>query len=275
MSVGFTGGATRPAPGQGVQIERALDVLEWLAGAGRRAGPDAPGLSEVALGVDQPKATVYRLLTVLCRRGYVSQDAQAGYRLGIKCFELGNQWERSFDLGVFAGPYLERLNAELAETVQLAVYDDGDVVYVERLESTQLVIARPDTANRAPATVVSTGRAILAFQPEAEIRKVLQRPLPTYTEFTPTGAQEVGALLAQVRRDGFAVNRQTYRLGICGLAAPIRDSTGSVIASVGILVPEHRFGPETFEIQRAAIVGTAVAISSALGGPAQLVTSAQ
>jgi DNA-binding IclR family transcriptional regulator len=249
--------------------------LEWLANVACATGADAPGLSEVALGVNQPKATVYRLLTVLRKRGYVSQDAQSGYRLGIKCFELGDQWARSFDLSVFAGPYLERLSVELQETVQLAVYDDGDVVYVDKLESTQLVIARPDTANRAPATVVSTGRAILAFQPEAEIRKVLRRPLPTYTEWTPTSAEEISALLAQVRIDGFAVNRQTYRLGICGLAAPIRNSTGAVVASVGIIVPAHRFGPDMFATQRDAVIDTAVAISSALGGPAQLITSAR
>jgi DNA-binding IclR family transcriptional regulator len=278
MSTGFIDPAAGPVksdkPAQGVQVERALDVLEWLARASGSAGTDAPGLSEVAFGVGQPKATVYRLLTVLCRRGYVSQDAQAGYRLGIKCFELGDHWARSFDLRVFALPYLEQLNATLQETVQLAVYDDGDVVYVDKLESAQLVIARPDTANRAPATVVSTGRAILAFQPEAEIRKVLQRPLPTYTEYTPTSAEEISALLAQVRRDGFAVNRQTYRLGVCGLAAPIRNSTGAVVASVGIIVPAHRFDPETIVAQRDATIDTAVAISGALGGPAQLITSA-
>src|SRR5271154_720524 len=88
----------KPGSGLGVQVERALDALEWLAAA----KGEARGLSEIALGLGQSKATVHRLLSVLRRRGYVSQDAQSGYQLGIKCFELGNYWAQSFDLRVFA-----------------------------------------------------------------------------------------------------------------------------------------------------------------------------
>jgi DNA-binding IclR family transcriptional regulator len=138
-----------------------------------------------------------------------------------------------------------------------------------------LVIARPEIGNRAPATVVATGRALLAFQPAADIKALLSRPLPAYTEHTPTSPEEITELLAQVRRDGFASNRETYRKGICGLAVPIRDSTGAVIASVGILVPAHRFVDEQFEVHRDATIRTALAISSALGGPIQLITTAR
>ncbi len=259
----------RATSGQGVQVERALDALEWLAAAHGQAR----GLSEIAHGLGQSKATVHRLLTVLRRRGYVTQDARSGYRLGIKCFELGDQWAQSFDLRAFARSFLEELNEESGETVHLAVYDQGDVVYVDKLESTQLVIARPEMGNRAPATVVATGRVLLAFQPEREIRAQLSRPLPAYTDRTPATAEEIDTLLAQVRRDGYAVNQETYRKGICGLAAPVRDSTGSVIAAVGILVPAHRFGAGEFAAHRDATVRTAVAISGGLGGPAQLITS--
>jgi len=246
-------------------------VLEYLA-----ASEGKPrGLSEVALVLAQPKATVHRLLTVLRRRGYVTQDAQSHYLLGIKCFELGNHWAQSFDLRAFARPYLEELNHDLGETVHLAVYDQGDAVYVDKLEGTQQVIARPDTGNRAPATVVATGRTLLAFQPYVEIEAQLARPLPAYTDNTPTSPDEIVDMLAQVRRDGFAVNEETYRTGICGLAAPIRDSTGGVIASVGIVVPAHRFGGDALAGHRDRTVTTALTISIALGGPAQLVTAAR
>jgi len=261
----------KPGSGQGVQVERALDVLEWLAAADGQPR----GLSEVSLALGQPKATVHRLLAVLRKRGYVAQDAQSGYHLGIKCFELGNHWAKSFDLRTFARPFLEKLNGDLGETVHLAVYDQGDVVYVDKLESTQVVIARPDIGNRAPATVVATGRALLAFQPAGEIKAQLSRPLPAYTENTPTTAEAVAEVLEQVRHDGYAVNQETYRKGICGLAAPIRDSTGGVIASVGILVPAHRFLAEDFDTHRDATIRTALAISGALGGPVQLITAAR
>ena len=163
----------RPGSGLGVQVERALDALEWLAAA----KGEPRGLSEIALGLGQSKATVHRLLSVLRRRGYVFQDAQSGYQLGIKCFELGNDWAQSFDLRVFARPFLEKLNEDTRETVHLAVYDQGDVVYVDKLESTQLVIARPDIGNRGtcnsscdgegPAGVPAGGRDKSSIGPAA------------------------------------------------------------------------------------------------------------
>jgi DNA-binding IclR family transcriptional regulator len=276
MLARVNGGVTGPAAegragsGAGLQVERALDVLEHLASA----GDAARSLSEIAEVLGQPKATTHRLLAVLRRRGYLTQDDRSRYRLGVKCFELGNRWSASFDLGTFARPHLEALNRELGETVHLAVYDQGDVVYVDKLEGTQQVIARPDTGNRAPATVVATGRSLLAFQPAEEIRAQLARPLPGYTDSTPTSPEQVAELLRQVRRDGYSVNRETYRTGICGLAAPIRDSTATVIASVGIVVPAHRFADGDFDRLRDRTVATAVGISAELGGPDALVTSA-
>jgi len=260
----------RLGSGQGVQVERTLDVLELLAAADGRP----LGLSEVAAKLQQSKATVHRLLTVLKRRGYVGQAVDSGYVLGIKCFELGTRWAQSFDVRPFARPYLESLNEDLGEAVHLAIYDEGDVVYVDKLESTQHVIARSDLGNRAPASVVATGRALLAFQTQAEIKAQLARPLPAYTPRSPKTGQEVLSLLAEVRQNGFAVNRETYREGVCGLAAPIRDSTGAVIASVGILLPSHRFTDDAFPMLRDRVVRAALEISAALGGPSQLITTA-
>lgn len=259
----------RSGSGQGVQVERTLDVLELLADTEGRP----VGLSEVAAELGQPKATTHRLLTTLKRRGYVGQTADSGYVLGIKCFELGSRWAQSFDIRAFARPFLEALNQDLGEAVHLAVYDEGDVVYIDKLESTQYVIARSDLGNRAPAAVVATGRALLAFQPKAEVKAQLSRPLPAYTPHTLTTSQEVLGMLDSVRRDGFAVNRETYRAGVCGLAAPIRDSTGAVVASVGILMPAHRFTDEAFPQLRDRTIRAALDISTALGGPSQLITT--
>ena len=254
----------------GGQADKALDILEWIA---QREGGN-PKLTEITAGLGLPKATVHRLLTLLRARGYIDQDEQSGYSLGLKCFELGNHWNRRFDLTAFARPHLERLNRELDETVQLAVYDQGDAVYIDKIESQQRVIARPDTSSRAPATVVSTGRALLAFQSAAELKMQLDRPLPKFTAHTPSSSDEAAQVLEEVRVNGYAVNEETYREGISGLAAPIRNSTGAVIASVGVIVPAHRFAPN-LDRYRDEVILTAVAISSAMGGPEQLITSSR
>lgn len=251
------------------QAAKALEILEWIAAY---QGP-APRLTEIALGTNVPKATVHRMLAVLRERGYVVQDEHTGYSLGLTCFELGQHWMRRFDLRGVARPHLERLNRDLEETVQLGVYDQGDVVYVDKIESPQRVLARPDPSNRAPATAVATGRALLAYQSASELEVQLSRPLPRYTELTPRSRADVLTLLDEVRVVGYAVNQETYRDGICGLAAPIRDSTGAVIAAIGIIVPAHRFTSDNFDVQRARVIDAAVAISAALGGPDGLVTA--
>jgi DNA-binding IclR family transcriptional regulator len=252
-----------------VQLGRALDILEFLAEA---AAPR--GLTEVAERVGGPKATVHRLLATLHQRGYVAQDPRtARYTAGVRCFELGSQWAAGLDLRRVAAPHLAELNESTLETVHLAVYDHGDSVYVEKLDCRHPVVAVSRVGRRCPATCVATGRALLAFQDQAEIDEVLSRPLPAYTEHSATDPGELRALLERVRSDGYAVNHASYRPGVGGLAAPVRDYRGQVVASVGVCLPEQRFGPGEFPGLLSATVSAAVAITAALGGPRELVTA--
>jgi DNA-binding IclR family transcriptional regulator len=264
-----TEAGSRATPAGGIHVDRALDVLEWLAASGEEKSRQ---LSDVAQGIAQPKASVHRALSILQRRGYVSQDDRGNYGLGIKCHELGGQWTLQSHLREYAYPVLESLNRESLETVHLSVYDQGDAVYVGKLDSLHQIVTRPDTSNRVPALVVATGRAILAFQSRTEINAQLTRPLPAYTEKTPRDPEIIEAMLAQVREDGYAVNVETYREGVCGIAAPVRDSTGAVVASVGLVVPIHRFTQDRVDRYRASVVSAAVRISEMMGGPSHLVT---
>jgi DNA-binding IclR family transcriptional regulator len=254
-----------------VQLERGLDMLEFLAGAG-----SPQGLTDVAEHVGGPKATVHRLLATLQRRGYVTQDPHnARYSAGVRCFELGSRWAQNLDLRSIASPALVELNETTGETVHLAVYDHGDSVYVDKLDCRHPVVAVSHVGRRCPATCVATGRALLAFQSQEEIDSVLAGPLPAYTERSTTDPAELRALLDGVRKEGYGVNRGSYRDGVGGLAAPIRDHTGQVVASVGVCLPEQRFGEDRFDELRAATIRAAVTVSVALGGPGALVTSAE
>lgn len=262
---------SRSEAGQGESrtLLRALDVLEFLA----RAGRPLP-LAEISDAVDSSKPTVHRLLTTLQTRGYVLQDTSGGrYAMGPRCFELGSLWAQRLDLRVVAGPHLARLNDETGEMVHLGLYEGGDVIYVDKLDSTHAIVAQSHVGRRCPATTVSTGRALLAYQPWAEIERVLSGPLPAYTDRTVTDPKRLIELLEEVRRTGYATNAGSYREGVCGVAAPIRDYTGVVIGTVGCCVPELRFGSEHFPPLRDATLRAAAAISadlgSALGAPAE------
>lgn len=251
-----------------VQLDRGLDIVEFLVSAG------APqGLTAIAGRVGGPKATVHRLLTTLQQRGYVTQDRRTTlYSAGVRCFELGSLWAKNLDLRATASPHLKALNASTGETVHLGVYDHGDVVYVEKLDCLHPVVAVSHVGRRCPATCVATGRALLAYQSATEIDEVLVGPLPQYTPHSTTDPDQVRAMLAQVRVNGYATNRESYREGVGGLAAPIRDHTGQVVASVGVCLPAQRFGDDRFELLCSSTVEAAVNISAALGGPGVLVT---
>jgi len=247
--------------GESRTLHRALDVLEFLARTG-----EPVALANISDAVDSPKATMHRMLATLQSRGYVSQEAETGrYGVGIRCFELGSLWAQKLDLRVVASPYLRRLNDETGEMVHLALYERGDVIYVEKLGSPHPIVAQSYVGRRCPAYSVSTGRALLAFMPEAEINRVLAGPLPSHTDRTVTDPAQLLELLEEVRHSGYATNDGSFRVGVCGVAAPVRDYTGAVVASVGICVPEQRFGAERLEVLRHQTIAAAAAISAELG----------
>lgn len=250
-------------------VARAFDVLEELARAG--AGRSFTELCDLT-GI--PKATMHRILQTLQGRRYVTQDAGSGqYSVGMRCFELGSMWAQQLDLRAVAAPILVRLNEESRETVHLGVYEHGDVVYIERLESPQQVIAKSYVGRRCTASSVATGRVLLAHSEQAEIERVLSEPLPSYTEHSILDPQVLRGMLATVRAEGYATNRCGYREGVSGIAAPIRDHTGRVVAAVGLCMPDYRFASDRFEQFRELTQQAGVDISRALGGPATVVTS--
>jgi DNA-binding IclR family transcriptional regulator len=252
----------RSSAGDARSLHRALDVLEALASAGRPLA-----LGELSERVGARKPTAHRLLATLTARGYASQDTRDGrYSAGIRLFELGSLWAQNLDLRFVAAPHLDRLNEETGETVHLAVYDHGDAVYIDKRETRHAVVASTHVGRRCPAYCVATGRVLLAHQPAEAIADVLAGPLPRHTERTTTDPGELAALLEDVRRDGFAVNRGSLREGVGGIAAPIRDHTGAVVAAVGCCLPESRFGSDRFDLLRDRSIEAAAAISRELGG---------
>lgn len=241
-------------------IHLALDLLETMADGGAPAR-----LTELATALDQAKPTIHRALAALEERGYVVQLPDERYRLGVRCLELGSSSAEVLDVRAVARPHIEALSQETDENVHLAIYDRGDVVYVDKVDSAQPVAPRSRVGTRAPATAVATGRATLAFQTQAEVERVLARPLPQYTPRSITDPDEMMELLEQIRVTGVAINQSSWREGVCGLAAPVRDHTGVVVASVGCCMPEVRFPESRRPELAAAVLGAAAEISRQLG----------
>lgn len=240
----------------------SLDVLELLADS------LAPlSLGEIATRLGLGKATIHGVLSNLEARRYVERvQGRTGYRLGQRVWELGVAAGEFIELNKVAHEYLLKLTELSGESSQLSEYcSPGEVMYLDRVNSPNPVQAYIQIGRRAPAYCVATGKALLAFQSEVEIERVCAEPLVAYTPKTITDPERLRSDLALVRQRGFALNPGEYRGEIVGVAAPIRDHTDAVVASLSASGPAYRFSVERATELAPAMLETAAEISRKLG----------
>jgi len=225
------------------------------------------GVSELARRLDLGKSTVHRLLTTLAGEGLIEQDrASGGYRLGLVVFELGEAVRVHLDLHVAAGPVLASLRDQTRESSQVGVLDGHEVVYVDRLESSQSLRLFTETGRRVPVHCTSSGKVLLAHLPDARLRELLERaPLPALTPRTLTEPAALLAELTRVRRRGWAEAVDEREIGIASVAAPVRDATGQVVAAISIGAPTVRLGAARRRHLGGVVVEAGEAVSRRLG----------
>jgi DNA-binding IclR family transcriptional regulator len=184
--------------------------------------------------------------------------------LTLKIWQLGARVVARSDLPSAAREPIQRLSNATKETVQLAVFDDGEAVYVYKVDGTHDVRTHTDVGRRRPAHCVAAGKVMLAYMSEGTVDTACAH-LEKFTKDTITNPKKLRAELQEIREVGFAVNRGEWTPMVRGLAAPVRDSRGEVIAAVNLSVPAERL-PEA-EIKRLApkVIQTAESISLALG----------
>lgn len=211
---------------------KGLRLLEALA---RRGQP--MGVSEIAAITGMPKSGAHRLLQGLLDERYVLRHEAGTYSVSIKLWELGSSALLGFDLRRKADGVMEALMQDTGETVHLSVLDQQEVVYVHKVESANPVRGYTQIAGRVPAHCVATGKAMMAFKSAAWLDEAVAH-LYAATSRTLTRPAAFKAEMQKVRRNGYAINRGEWRAGVNGLAAPIFDGTGAVIAAIGISGPE-------------------------------------
>jgi DNA-binding IclR family transcriptional regulator len=248
-------------------VDRVVDILETFP----RLGPDL-GVSDISRALDLKKATAHRLLASLLRRGLVAQDpVSRRYRLGIKLWELGVLATSQVDWADRVKPYLQRLTDATHETTHLAVLNDGQVLYVDKVESTRSLRMPSQVGRRLPVHCTGVGKALVAYLPPEVLWGIISRHgLPSFTANTITDEAALHAELEQVRERGYAIDREEIEEGLMCIAAPIRNHTSHVVAAVSTAGPSSRLRPQMLEIHAHEVVKTANAISLALGCPQDL-----
>lgn len=249
---------------KGVQaVDRALAILETLA---REGSPMM--LSAISAELKLNISTVHRLLNALAAHGLVEQEPYQGrYRLGIRAFEIGNRALYSLDIRSIARPALHQLVDDFNETANLAILDKYEVVYIDQVESSNIIkmLARPGT--RAPAYCTGAGKVLLAYLSEKQLNIFLNEvPLYPYTATTIIDPVHLREELQQIRRQGFALDHGEREEGVRCVAAPVFNHENRVIAAVSVAGPANRMPPDMMAGKLAtAVVQVALQIGRHLG----------
>ena len=242
-------------------VERALQILECFDDQ----HPER-GISEIAQAVGLHKATAYRIVTTLANYGYLEWVAEGQkYRLGLELSNLGFKVIRRMDLRQEALPFMKELVEEWDETCDLSIFDQGKVFYIEVLRGDHALTISAAVGQRLPAYCTASGKLFLAYLPEPELNKTLNRPLTKYTENTITSPDELRKQLEQIYSQGYAVDYEEYEQGVCAIAAPIFNRRGSVIATIGSPSPISRMTPERIAQIAESFKKAARAISQRMG----------
>lgn len=243
-------------------LDRALAALDVLA-----AHPNECSLVELCTALKLHKSTVHRLMMVLEQHRLVDKSPDNGkYRLGLKLFELGSKAIVALDVRELAGPYLLRLQRETQETVNLGVLDQGDVLYVAKIDSHQTLRMVARVGHRYPAYCTALGKAMLAGLSDDEVDAVASKfVMKAKTPTTLTTKEALKADLDLIRRRGYAIDDEENEQGARCVGAAVRDYMGQPRAAISVSAPAVRMDKSKLEEAARAVIRAALDLSRDLG----------
>ncbi len=243
-------------------VQRALDILNLF-----NNGHVELGNAEIAKLLDLPVGTASGLIYTLKVNNYLDQNpANRKYRLGLKLAERAAVLLDHLDLRKVAAPFLEELRDWCGESLNLAVQDGNEVVYIERMFGDHALGIRSELGRRGSLHSTALGKAIFSFLPEPERQKLLA----TYnfypvTPFTITDRDKFMNEIAIINRRGYSVDEQENEVGGRCVGAPILNRFGYPIAAISISVPIQRFPENDIEKYGRKLIETAEVISQKMG----------
>jgi IclR family acetate operon transcriptional repressor len=259
----------RPPMGRdhgGIQaLDRAFLILDVIADAGGEAK-----LTEIANIAGLNISTCHHLISTLHNWGYVARGPNSrSYVLGSRILHLSAACLRQVDLPRRAQSFVDRLNDQTREAVHLAIMQDTNLVNVLRRDARHAV--RVDAGlggNSNAAHATATGKAILAWLPPTELdRIVADKGLTAFTPHTIADIDRLKEELRLTRRNGFAMDREEFQLGVVCIGAAIRDHAGAVVGSIGVSSPVFRATAEYIDQIRAHLIAAVDELSTELGAP--------
>ena len=218
-------------------LERGLAILSAF-----RSGRPLLGVSELGRDIGLSRSTTHRYVATLAALGYLQQDGGTKkYRLGPRVLDLGFSAINSMEVREVAAPHLRQLSDDTGYTVNMAILDELDIVYVERCRSGRAAQREIDlnlhVGARLPAYCTSLGKVLLAFLPADErTARLEQVDFARRGPNTLTSRTALAAELKRVRENGFAINNEELAYGLRSIAAPVLSRDGGAAAAINLAV---------------------------------------
>lgn len=202
-------------------------------------------LNELARTTHLHKATTYRMTRTMEAEGFLVFDPESGtYHLGPAVIPLSYLAQKQSELERMAKPFLEELAAETGETANLAIETEGTFIVIGSVLTSHTFKPSLPVGRVLTDLANAHGKLFVALRPPEEREEFVNRLQPQLTKYSLTDRREIEAELARVATEGVAYDMEEHGLGVCSVAAPVRGSNGAVIATISVVAPKERFGPE-------------------------------
>ncbi len=223
-------------------------------------------LSEIAKFLGVRPGSVYPILYTLMKYGYINRDPDSKqFHLGLKLLTHANKILSSLDLREKAKPFLRRLAKDLAANAHLAVLYEDEVLYLDREEAAPSIVLPSVVGRRVPAYCTALGKVLLAYQPKVAELVLAKKTYPALTPHTITKAEELEEELAQIRKQGYAIDNEEFYEGNICVAAPIRNYRGTIVAAISISLSKGRVSKESISKFVQKMTAAAEDISKEMG----------
>jgi len=227
--------------------------------------PYEHGVTELGEKIECGKSGTFKLLSVLLKNGFATQNSNSKYSLGISTYLIGRTYEEYVGITNFIKPYLVELRDLINENVNLGMIVDGKATIICRVESNQLLRISGSIGATRPFYTSAMGKVLAAFEESKTIAKRLaSEPVQSFTDKTITSPDKILAELAKIRETGYAISDEEYAHEAFGIGAPILDSQGKVLAAISIGVPKTRIDGEKTEQYIALLLKTASKVHDGL-----------
>ena len=242
-------------------LERGLRMLGEFSRENRTL--TAP---ELARRFKLPRSTVFRLLSTLENLGFIERtEGGREYRLGLAVLRLGFEYLAALPLNELGLPLLERLSQASRYPTNLVVRDGRSIVYVAKSSAPTPFTSSVHVGTRLPAHATVLGRILLEDLSLEELRELFpEDQLESYSSSTPRTVRQLYEMVQKDRQRGYVLEEAFFEARVSSVAAPVRDSSGRIVAALGATIPSSRFDPERIDDLVSKVRNTALELSRLL-----------